>query len=86
MYMKYPNMLQATVLWRICALTNINFVNMGSFENIKDTAPFRGVCLFLVNFFKNVIGEPSSNPKINPTLPEDYSVLAQLVYVSLSAD
>ena len=52
MYMKYPNMLQATVLWRICALTNFNFVNMGSFENIKETAPFRGVCLFLVHFFK----------------------------------
>ena len=51
MYMKYPNMLQATVLWRICALTNFNFVNMGSFENIKETAPFRGVCVFIFSPF-----------------------------------
>ena len=59
---------------------------MGSFENKKETASFRGVCLFLVYFFKNVIGEPLSNPEINPTLPEDYAVPAQLVYISLSAD
>ena len=66
--------IQISAPLQVCAifvLTNIAFVVQmhGSFEKLtKNQHPLR-VCIFVwIHFFKNFVGEHSSNPKISPTL------------------